>query len=382
MPHFTKPLPLSLYIHTPWCIKKCPYCDFHSHALRGALPEDAYVNALIRDIENDLPLAAGRRLVSIFLGGGTPSLFSPHAIEKIVCAVNTRLPFSNDIEITLEANPGAADHQRFRGFRAAGVNRLSIGVQSFQDEQLKTLGRVHDSSAATQAIKAAQKAGFDNLNIDIMHGLPHQTLEDALYDLRTALSFSTTHLSWYQLTLEPNTAYFKNPPALPEEDLMDEIQTSGQQRLAEANFEHYEVSGYCQAQRACRHNLNYWEFGDYLGIGAGAHSKITDLTTGVVTRRSKRRQPALYLSEQQQFIAETHTLDEKEVALEFMMNALRLYKTIPVALFKERTGLSYEDINAPLEKARALGLIEWNSVALTATRQGRRFLNDLIATFM
>jgi len=290
---FTALPPLSLYIHFPWCVRKCPYCDFNSHAVRGDLPEDQYIDALLADLESDLPRVWGRPVRSVFLGGGTPSLFSPEAIERLLAGVRARVTLVPEAEVTLEANPGTVETERFRGYRAAGVNRLSIGIQSFQPEQLQKLGRIHGRDEALAAAQAARAAGFDNFNLDLMFGLPQQTLDEALADLRTALALNPTHLSLYQLTLEPNTLFHAQPPELPDEDVLAAMQEALQAELADAGFTQYEVSAYARAGRRCRHNLNYWQFGDYLGIGAGAHAKITDADG--ITRLWKVKQPRNFL---------------------------------------------------------------------------------------
>lgn len=379
---FTTPIPLSLYIHLPWCVRKCPYCDFNSHEARDNLPEELYVAALMRDLEEQLPRIWGRRLVSIFFGGGTPSLFSPQAIEKILTGVNTRLNFNNDIEITLEANPGTIDESRFKGFRAAGVNRLSIGIQSLQNEKLKSLGRIHDRDYALRAIDAAVSSGFNNFNLDLMHGLPNQSIDDAMSDLRDALQFSPPHLSWYQLTIEPNTFFHHQPPTLPVDDILWDIQEKGKNLLAENKLTQYEISAYSKPNHECIHNTNYWEFGDYLGIGAGAHSKITDVDQGVITRHSQVKHPKDYLDPHKNLIASQHGVTEKEVIFEFMLNALRLTKGVNAALFTERTGLSISTLEPMLTEAKKKNLLFDDSEVLCATDLGQRFLNDVIEMFL
>jgi len=373
--------PLSLYVHIPWCIKKCPYCDFNSHTAPQALPETEYVAALQCELRNALDLAAGRPLHSIFFGGGTPSLFSARAIEEILITAEQTLGFTGDIEITLEANPGAAEQRRFHGYRAAGVNRLSIGVQSFSAAQLDQLGRVHSADEAHLAIGMAQKAGFERINIDLMHGLPGQTPELALEDLQRALESGADHLSWYQLTLEPNTAFYSNPPALPGEETLDEIALGGHQRLLEAGFEQYEVSAY-QSAGGARHNLNYWEFGDYLAVGAGAHAKITSISDGnwQVTRSHNSRRPEDYLQRSNP-CAGSKIIGRNELPLEFMLNALRLRRGVPAQLFEARTGLSLESIAAPLARLRREGLLEPSAERLQTTALGYRFLNSVVAAF-
>lgn len=376
--------PLSLYIHLPWCVRKCPYCDFNSHTLRGEIPEEKYIDALLADFDHDLQKIEinNRPLISIFIGGGTPSLFSPQAIECLLTAIKKRLIFADDIEVTLEANPGTVELQRFAGYRAAGVNRLSIGIQSFQPDKLKSLGRIHDGQEAMRAVEAAQQAGFANFNLDLMHGLPNQSLADALYDIKTALSFNPTHLSWYQLTIEPNTLFAHSPPQLPQDELIWEIQDRCRELLMANNFAQYEISAYSQPGKQCKHNNNYWEFGDYLGIGAGAHSKITDINKQSITRCWKLKNPKEYLNSQQSFIGDEKNIATNELPFEFMLNALRLYKDIPVSLFEERTGLSLAAIKNSLEQARKKELLIWNDEIIKPTDLGRRFYNDLAAIFI
>jgi putative oxygen-independent coproporphyrinogen III oxidase len=379
---FTALPPLSLYIHFPWCVRKCPYCDFNSHAVRGEIPEEQYVDALLADLEQDLPRIWGRPVRTIFLGGGTPSLFSPEAIERLLAGVRARVVLLPECEITLEANPGTVETERFRGYQAAGVNRLSIGVQSFQPEQLKNLGRIHGRDEALAAAQAARSAGFDNFNLDLMFGLPQQTPDEALTDLRTALTLHPTHLSVYQLTLEPNTLFHAHPPELPDDDVLAAMQDALQTELAGAGFAQYEVSAYAASDRRCRHNLNYWQFGDYLGIGAGAHAKITHAEG--ITRLWKVKQPRDYLAkvETPGVLGGEQQLRQEDVAFEFMLNALRLTEGFPAALFTERTGLPLATIEPALAQAGARGLVEHYAGTLRATSLGRRFLNDLIGLFL
>ena len=380
--HFTALPPLSLYVHFPWCVRKCPYCDFNSHEQRGQIPEERYIDALLADLEADLPRVWGRPVRSIFLGGGTPSLFSPEAIELLLSGVRARLTLAPDVEITLEANPGTVELERFRGYRAAGVNRLSIGIQSFNATQLNTLGRIHGRDEALKAAQAAHAAGFDNFNLDLMFGLPQQTLDEALTDLRTAVSLAPTHLSLYQLTIEPNTLFHARPPALPDEDTIAQMQEALQSELANAGYDQYEVSAYAQPQRRCRHNLNYWQFGDYLGIGAGAHAKITDATD--ITRLSKVKQPQDYLKKSgtPAVIGAEQRLSLDDATFEFMLNALRLTHGIAPQLFEERTGLPLANIGAALMCARTRKLIELSPEIIRPTPLGLRFLNDLTALFL
>ena len=373
--------PLSLYVHLPWCVRKCPYCDFNSHEARGRIPEQEYIEALLRDLEQDLPRVWGRPVQSVFLGGGTPSLFAPASIDRLLSGIRARLPLNQDAEITLEANPGTVDTERFKGFRDAGVNRLSIGIQSFDDEKLRALGRIHGSEEARRAAEAAGAAGFDNFNLDLMFGLPQQTVEQALSDIRTAIGFRPTHLSVYQLTVEPNTLFHARPPALPEDDTTWEMQTRVQAELAGAGYRQYEVSAYARPGYECRHNLNYWLFGDYLGIGAGAHAKITD--RGGITRLWKVKQPKEYLRHAgtPAGIGGEEKLSREHVVTEFMMNALRLTAGFPTPLFAERTGLPISTIKDPLGEAERQRLITRDVESLRPTDTGLRFLNNLVALF-
>jgi oxygen-independent coproporphyrinogen-3 oxidase len=379
---FTALPPLSLYIHLPWCVRKCPYCDFNSHAVREELPEDAYIDALVRDLEQDLPRVWGRHVHTIFLGGGTPSLFSPAAIDRLLSAVRARLFITPDAEITLEANPGTVELDRFRGYREAGVNRLSIGIQSFDPDKLQALGRIHGRDEALRAATAARDAGFDNFNLDLMFGLPQQTLTQALADVDAAIALAPAHLSLYQLTIEPNTLFHHDPPALPDDDATFAMQETLQAQLRAAGFGQYEVSAYAQAGRQCAHNRNYWRFGDYLGIGAGAHAKITDATG--ITRLWKPKQPKEYMSTAgtPAGIGGERRLTRAEVGLEFMMNALRLIDGVESTLFAERTGQPLSLIQARLQAAEARGLVAWDTQRIRPTELGRRFLNDLLALFL
>jgi len=380
--HFDAPPPLSLYIHLPWCVRKCPYCDFNSHEARAEIPEDAYVDALLRDLETELPHAWGRSVRTIFLGGGTPSLFSPEAIARLLTGVRARLPVAPDAEITLEANPGTIDTERFRGFRAAGVNRLSIGVQSFAPEKLKALGRIHDSEQALGAAVAARAAGFDNFNLDLMYGLPEQTLEQARADIRTAIALAPTHLSAYQLTLEPNTLFHAHPPKLPDNDDTWAMQQALEQELATHGFQQYETSAYAQSGRQCRHNLNYWRFGDYLGIGAGAHGKLSG--PDGITRRWKLKQPKDYLAHAgtARALGGETQLTPPDAAFEFMLNALRLTDGFDSALFGARTGLALSALQPALAAAQHKGLLSVDDDRIGPTDLGRRFLNDVQLLFL
>ena len=373
--------PLALYVHIPWCVRKCPYCDFNSHAAGPELPEEAYVDALLADLDLDLPAAHGRELTSIFFGGGTPSLFSARALDRLLQGVNRRLAFAADIEITLEANPGTFEQAKFRDYRRLGINRLSIGVQSFQTEQLKALGRIHDGLEAVHAAEMARAAGFDNFNLDLMHGLPGQDVEGALADLHQAIALEPTHLSWYQLTLEPNTLFWSQPPQIPEDDILWDIQEAGQALLAAEGFVQYETSAYARDGRRARHNLNYWSFGDFLGIGAGAHAKLS-APDGHIRRTWKTRLPKDYLDQAKRFQAGERVLEAAELPFEFMMNALRLTEGVPAALFEQRTGLPLAGIEAACAAARAAGLLEHDPQRLRPTPRGQLFLNDLLQHFL
>nr|WP_298167443.1 radical SAM family heme chaperone HemW [uncultured Pseudomonas sp.] len=373
--------PLALYIHIPWCVKKCPYCDFNSHAAGPTLPEEEYVDALLADLDEDLPRVHQRPLTSIFFGGGTPSLFSAKAIGRLLQGVERRIPFAADIEITLEANPGTFEQAKFRDYRALGINRLSIGVQSFQAQKLKALGRIHDGDEAVRAADMARAAGFDNFNLDLMHGLPDQSIEDALSDLRTAIAQQPTHLSWYQLTVEPNTLFWNQPPVMPEDDILWDIQEAGQALLAEHGYAQYEVSAYAQAGKAARHNLNYWSFGDFLGIGAGAHAKLS-APDGKIHRAWKTRLPKDYLDSGKRFSAGERALSADELPFEFLMNVLRLTGGVPASLFTERTGLPLASLDAARAEAQARKLLRAEPERLCATAEGQLFLNDLLQHFL
>lgn len=373
--------PLALYIHIPWCVRKCPYCDFNSHAAGPTLPEEDYVDALLADLDADLGHVHGRTLSSIFFGGGTPSLFSANALGRLLDGVEQRVRFARDIEITLEANPGTFEQAKFRDYRSLGINRLSIGVQSFQEAKLKALGRIHDGGEAIRAADMARNAGFDNFNLDLMHGLPEQSIEDALFDLRTAIDQGPTHLSWYQLTMEPNTVFWSQPPQLPEDDLLWDIQEAGQALLAEQGYAQYEVSAYAQAGKAARHNLNYWTFGDFLGIGAGAHAKLSS-PNGQIVRTWKTRLPKDYLDPAKPFEAGERLLTADELPFEFLMNVLRLTEGVPAALFSERTGLPLAQLAGARREAESRKLLLDDPQRLTATHEGQLFLNDLLQHFL
>jgi len=373
--------PLSLYIHIPWCVRKCPYCDFNSHEARAAFPEKEYVAALIRDLELALPQIWGRKVYTVFFGGGTPSLLSGESVEEILRQVRMLLPLSGDAEITLEANPGTVEAERFAAYRDAGVNRLSLGIQSFDDAHLKALGRIHSADEAKRAITIAQQH-FDNINLDLMYALPQQTLEQALQDVRTALSFSPQHLSCYHLTLEPNTLFHRNPPSLPDDDAGAEMQQRIEELLAKQGYEHYETSAFALPRRRAKHNINYWQFGDYLGIGAGAHSKLS--FPDKVLRQMRYKQPQAYLDavSRDAPVQEEHEVAAADLPFEFMMNALRLTEGFDSALFQERTSLPLLVIRRELEQAEQRGLLVRDGTRIAPTLQGQRFLNDLLEIFL
>lgn len=381
--------PLSLYVHMPWCVKKCPYCDFNSHGVKGEPPPyEAYIQALLADLDADLrdfgAAVHGRPVQSIFFGGGTPSLFAPELIDRFLDGVRERLPLATLAEITLETNPGTVEHGRFDGYLAAGVNRLSFGIQSFDDDKLRRLGRIHSASEAEAAVKSAQDAGYANLNLDLMYALPQQSLEGAQHDVARAIALQPSHVSHYQLTLEPNTAFAANPPPLPDDDHAWAMQEACEQQLAAAGYGQYEVSAYARPGRRCVHNLNYWRFGDYLGIGAGAHGKLTDIAAGSVRRRWKTRHPKAYLgaTRHAERIGGDAPVAKEELPFEYMLNALRLIDGVPLADFTERTGLPMERIAPALAAARERGWLTEDAGRLQTTPWGQRFLNDVIASFL
>ena len=379
------PPPLSLYVHLPWCVRKCPYCDFNSHEGRGALPFAGYIDALIRDLDQDLPLVWGRTIHSVFFGGGTPSLFPPEQIDRFLQAASSRLRFAPSLEITLETNPGTAEHGRFDQYRDAGVNRISFGIQSFDDGCLKRLGRIHDSAEAERAVKLAQDAGFDNFNLDLMYALPGQDLAMAEYDLQRAFALQPTHISHYQLTLEPNTMFFARPPkGLPDDDSAWDMQEHCQALLADAGYAQYEVSAYAQPGRQCAHNLNYWRFGDYLGIGAGAHGKLTLGAEQDILRRWKTKHPTVFQAEAgtpESWDGDERIAPERR-PFEFMLNALRLNDGFALADFEAWTGLPAARIGAQLEQAQARGWLVASDGRIVPTGLGRRFTNDVVGLFL
>jgi len=368
-----------LYIHIPWCVRKCPYCDFNSHAVKDEINEALYLKALIADFEEEIALSGPREITSIFFGGGTPSILSGNFYQQLLPKLEMIASFSDNIEITLEANPGTADAENFKTYRQAGINRLSLGFQSMENEKLKALGRIHDVNQAYQAIDIARAAGFENINIDLMFALPSQTVQQSLDDLKKATDLYPSHLSWYQLTMEPNTAFFANPPKnVPDNDLSWEIQKAGQQWLKETGYSQYEISAYSQQDKECQHNLNYWLFGDYLGIGAGAHGKVTS-TKGVV-RRSKKRHPNNYSNGP--YLSQEKELSEKDLILEFMMNTLRLNQGFTEKAFNSSTGLDISIIKSSLKKAQSKQLLVNNKDSYYPTELGHRFLNDLLGMFL
>lgn len=373
--------PLSLYIHVPWCVKKCPYCDFNSHTSPQSLPQKAYAEALIADLQADLAWVQGRQISSVFIGGGTPSLFSGQTYQDLFGQLRHYLDFADDCEITLEANPATVEHDNFEGYLKAGINRLSLGIQSFNPQHLQTLGRIHTQQDAFNAISLAKTAGFSNVNLDLMHGLPNQSLEDALLDIETALSFNPTHLSWYQLTIEPNTAFYRQPPTLPDDDILWTIQEAGQHKLTQAGFLQYEVSAYSQ-QRPSQHNLNYWQFGDYLAIGAGAHGKVT--TPEGIFRYRKTRLPKDYLAAAplQQARLGLEKIAPEDLYFEFMMNALRLKDGVPIDYFEQRTGLAWSNLEVQITPAIHKKWLTLDKQYIKCTDLGFNYLNEVLSLFL
>ena len=377
-------VPLALYIHIPWCRRKCPYCDFNSYPAPGPLPERAYADALLADLEQDLPRTGGRSVSSVFFGGGTPGLLAAATVDRLLAGVRDRLQLEPDAEVTLEVNPGAADRQKLHEFRAAGVNRLSIGAQSFNEEHLRRIGRIHGRREAIAAVAAAQAAGFDNVNLDLLFGLPGQSPSQALADVAEAIALNPAHISRYQLTLEPDTAFYRHPPPLPDEESLADMEEAGRRLLAEHGYRQYEISAYALEQRCCRHNLNYWRFGDYLGIGAGAHGKLTDQNGRGIYRYWKRNDPDEFLRHvgTPRRVGGERALSGPDRVLEFMMNALRLTEGVPLTLFEARTGLPLARLEPALSQAVARGLVRPDDAWLGATELGQRFLNDLLALFV
>ncbi|KQQ88057.1 radical SAM family heme chaperone HemW [Massilia sp. Leaf139] len=373
--------PLSLYIHFPWCVRKCPYCDFNSHEAKGELPEQEYLDAVRLDLEQSLPLIWGRKIHTVFIGGGTPSLMSAAGLDRLLSDVRTLLPLEINAEITMEANPGTFEIEKFRHYRDSGVNRLSIGIQSFNGEHLKSLGRIHDEREALRAVEIATST-FDNFNLDLMYALPQQTLAQAEHDLKTALSFAPPHLSLYHLTMEPNTVFAKYPPSLPDDDTSADMQDMIAATMAGAGYEHYEVSAYAQPGRRANHNLNYWHFGDYLGIGAGAHSKIS--FPHRILRQARFKQPASFMEAAKRGnpVQEEHEIARADMGFEFMLNTLRLTEGFDPNLFGERTGMSITAISKALDAAEAKGLLTRDFKLIRPTELGQRFLNDLQEMFL
>jgi len=371
--------PLAVYVHIPWCVRKCPYCDFNSHERAGELPEREYIDALVADLDSSLPAVWGRRAASVFIGGGTPSLFSPDAIDRLLSELRARLPLEPGAEVTLEANPGTAEAARFRGYRAAGVNRLSLGVQSLDDRMLAALGRIHSAGQARHAVELALES-FDNVNVDLMYGLPGQTPEGARADIEQAAAFGVQHVSAYQLTIEPNTAFWSRPPALPAHDACADMQLAVEEALAARGYEHYETSAFALPGRRSRHNLNYWQFGDYLGLGAGAHGKISFAER--ITRHERIKQPREYLRARGRTIALEKEVAVGELPFEFMLNALRLTEGFALALFRERTGLPLAALESALARAEAQGFVERDWQRMRPTARGQRFLNEALALFL
>jgi len=378
--NFTATPPLSLYIHIPWCVRKCPYCDFNSHTVRDEIPEQAYITALLADLEQELPAVWGRTLETVFIGGGTPSLISAAAIDRLLAGIRARLPVKPAAEITLEANPGTVDQAKFAGFREAGITRLSLGIQSFQPMLLNNIGRIHDGREALTAFEAARQAGFDNINLDLMFDLPGQDIAHAVRDLHTATAMAPEHLSWYELTIEPNTWFHRHPPERVNDEARWEMQAAGHDLLERAGYVRYEISAYAKSGRQCRHNLNYWQFGDYLGIGAGAHGKITDAAAQRIYRIAKVRHPRNYLetAHTPQRVATKSELAPADALLEFAMNALRLEHGFSTAGFTAATGLPAGDIEAGVQQAMRQGLLVQDRDNILTTPRGQRYLNELL----
>jgi oxygen-independent coproporphyrinogen-3 oxidase len=375
---------LALYVHLPWCVRKCPYCDFNSHALKSARPDDAYIDALIRDFEAELPLVASRRVDSVFFGGGTPSLFAPPEFARLLRAFRERIEFAADAEVTLEANPGTIERGRFAEYREAGINRVSLGAQTFAPRALERLGRIHGPDDTHRAVAELRCAGIDNFNLDLMYALPDQTLDEAIDDVRIACSLQPAHLSYYQLTLEPGTVFHARPPPLPDDEAAWQIQCAGQALLEAAGYVQYEVSAYARAGRQCRHNLNYWLFGDYVGLGAGAHGKLSLELPGRIVRTAKPKQPREFQAGTQQGVpgGERRVIPRADIPFEFMLNALRLNDGFSHRCYEHRTGLSVDSFAAPMEASRRRGLVHILDTACKPTELGRRFLNDLQSAFL
>ncbi|WP_414830010.1 radical SAM family heme chaperone HemW [Alteromonas sp. H39] len=375
--------PLSLYVHIPWCVQKCPYCDFNSHGLKSAIPEKEYVSHLLDDLAIDAARIGDRTVETVFIGGGTPSLFSEAAMHALITGIRERVNLAENAEITMEANPGTVESGRFKGFRQAGVNRLSVGVQSFQPAHLTLLGRIHDDTQATKAVKQAHEAGLPTFNLDLMHGLPQQSVANAMSDLEQGIALAPYHLSWYQLTIEPNTPFYSKPPALPDDDILWDIQQQGHNTLKAAGFEQYEISAYSKPGHQCQHNLNYWRFGDYLGIGCGAHGKITDVTDGSITRTVKVKHPRGYMELSRPYLDKENVVQAEDLPFEFFMNRFRLVEPCPITDFEALTGVSLQtgELRA-LEQAEKQGLLDISPTHWQVTAQGRRYLNTLLTGFV
>jgi putative oxygen-independent coproporphyrinogen III oxidase len=377
-------IPLSLYVHIPWCVKKCPYCDFNSHEIQNTLPEEQYIDALILDLKSHAEDVRNREVQSIFIGGGTPSIFSSKSIQRLMNSFRNKLTLSNTAEITIEANPGTTDQENFSGFLEAGVNRISIGAQSFSNSLLKRLGRIHDAPAAIDAVHTAQQAGFENINVDLMFALPEQQLSTALHDIEQAIELNPTHISYYQLTIEPNTSFYRQPPPLPNSQTSWEIQQAGMDSLAKHGYQQYEVSAYAQQGYQCVHNTNYWQFGDYLGIGAGAHQKLSFDLPNTITRCEKPKHPQQYMKHINEGKSRTqaHTLSEQDIIFEFMLNALRLKYGFTQQQFESHTGLSIKKITTHLQTHIDEGLLVNESDRIHCTKRGYKFLDDVLQSWL
>lgn len=374
--------PLSLYVHVPWCVQKCPYCDFNSHGQKGEIPEAEYVQHLIDDLKADLHLVQGRKIHSIFIGGGTPSLLTGAAYTRLLSEVKSLIGLEDNCEITLEANPGTVETGRFKDYVKAGINRISIGVQSMQNDKLKALGRIHGSDEANYAAEQAKEAGLNSFNLDLMHGLPGQTLDDALGDLKQIIALNPPHISWYQLTIEPNTQFASKPPTLPQDETLWDIQEQGQELLAQAGYLQYEISGYAKPGYQCQHNLNYWRFGDYIGIGCGAHGKVTDANTGIITRTEKVKHPRGYMDLIKPYLFKSWQVEQDDLAFEFFMNRFRLVEPCPINDFNALTQQPLQSQQHALQQAIKLGLLIQTDSHWQVTLKGQRFLNDLLELFV
>lgn len=374
--------PLSLYVHIPWCVQKCPYCDFNSHALKQEVPESTYVGHLLDDLSQDLDYVQGRKLSTIFIGGGTPSLFSAQAIDQLLQGIKARIPFADDIEITMEANPGTVEAERFIGYRQAGVNRISIGVQSFQKAHLSVLGRIHNACEAQNAAKLAATIGLNTFNLDLMHGLPKQSVANAMDDLSQAIALNPPHLSWYQLTIEPNTLFYSKPPKLPEDELLWDIQEQGHKLLSAHGYQQYEVSAYAKPGQQCRHNLNYWRFGDYLGIGCEAHGKITLPEENKIIRTTKVKHPKGYMDLTKPYLNNCWTVEKDDQAFEYFMNRLRLLEAFDKDELIRYTALTHQDVAQAIARAVDNGLMTDNDGQWQVTSKGTLYLNELLEWFV